>query len=239
MRLAGQLARALDALHPHQRVLVAVDGPDAAGKTTLADAVAESMTRPVVRVCIDDWHRPRAARLARGPESPEGYYRDSFDLTLLATDCLTAFRDGCHSIRTRAFDHRADGPLETHEVAADDAALLVDGVFLLRPELRDHWDLAIYVHVPEETTLLRALRRDRSEFGSEADLRLRYQRRYLPGQALYRAEADPLARCDVLIDNTDAEAPRLLRRASKPPALGMPSGVVRGGYRPDGDRLRP
>ncbi len=35
--------------------------------------------------------------------------------------------------------------------------------------------------------------------------------RYLPGQAIYRAECAPAAGADVLIDNTDPDAPQILR----------------------------
>jgi uridine kinase len=39
----------------------------------------------------------------------------------------------------------------------------------------------------------------------------RYAARYLPGQALYRAEARPLAVADVIVDNTDPAAPEVVR----------------------------
>src|SRR5437763_3560056 len=66
---------------PHP-VRVAIDGPDAAGKTTLADELAAGLRgrgREAIRASIDGFHRPRAARYRRGPDSPEGYYEDSFD----------------------------------------------------------------------------------------------------------------------------------------------------------------
>ncbi|HEV8191185.1 MAG TPA: hypothetical protein VGP82_06835, partial [Ktedonobacterales bacterium] len=58
----------LEALADHivalpQRVRVAVDGIDASGKTTVADelvAPIEARRRPVIRVSIDGFHRPRA-----------------------------------------------------------------------------------------------------------------------------------------------------------------------------------
>ncbi len=69
----------MDQLSPDARVIVAIDGPDAAGKTTLADTLAQQVARPALRVSIDDWHNPREVRLRRGDESPVGYYMDSFD----------------------------------------------------------------------------------------------------------------------------------------------------------------
>jgi uridine kinase len=190
---------------------VAFDGPDAAGKTTLADAVSERLSRPVLRTSVDSWHNPRHVRLGRGEDSPEGYFLDSFDLPALLTECLVPFRAGVHRIRTAAFDHRADETLTSQEEAAANAALVVDGVFLLRAELRPLWDFSVYVDVPESVSLSRALDRDLDLFGSDEEVRVRCIRRYLPGQALYRQHERPLDHTDVLIDNCDAQHPRILR----------------------------
>jgi uridine kinase len=49
---------------------VGVDGVTASGKTTIADELARLVTPPVVRVTIDDFHRP----------PPQEYYPSSFDV---------------------------------------------------------------------------------------------------------------------------------------------------------------
>ena len=67
------------------RVLVGVDGPDAAGKTTLANRLAAALgthnvgsvkdatgAPAVIRASVDRFHRPRAERYRRGEASPEG-----------------------------------------------------------------------------------------------------------------------------------------------------------------------
>jgi len=208
------------------RVLVGVDGPDAAGKTTLADRLAAALgTRnvgsvkdatgapAVIRASVDRFHRPRAERYRRGEASPEGYYRDSFDLPALLDRCLRPFRAGAARIRAACFDHRDDEEVSASTVDVPvRAVLVVDGVFLLRPELRDQWDLSVYLTVPEHAILRRAVARDSALFGSVAETERRYRERYLPGQALYRAEADPEAAAHLVVDNTDPAAPVVLRR---------------------------
>jgi uridine kinase len=148
-------------------VLVGIDGPDAAGKTMLADALAAALPGAVHRVSVDDFPRPSEERYRRGELSPEGLYRDSTDLPRLVEGCLVPFRDGV----------AGTGP----------AVLVVDGVFVLRPELRPFWHLSVYLRVPEEVRLARALVRDLALYDSAADVEHRYRARYLPGQALYRA----------------------------------------------------
>lgn len=210
----GRLAAQIDRLTPERRVLVAIDGPDAAGKSTLARSLSEHLTRPVLACSIDDWHHPRRVRLRRGDESPHGYYADSFDHEALIRALLQPFRDGADSVTTSWFDHRTDQPHRRKAVdVARTAALVVDGVFLLRPELRDRWDLRVYLDVPEEVTVARAVDRDAAVLGGGEQVRRRYARRYLPGQALYRQTASPLERADIVLDNTVAGCPRVIRWA--------------------------
>jgi uridine kinase len=164
-------------------VAVAVDGPDAAGKTTFADALAVALTPPARRVRGDDFQNPVEVRHRGGDRSPEGYYRDTVDVARLDAELRRSVAPG--------------------------AVLVVDGVFLLQPALASHWTLSVYLHVPPEVTLARAAVRDRSRFGDE--LERRYGERYLPGQAMYRAEVDPLAVADIVIDNSDCAAPVIVR----------------------------
>jgi uridine kinase len=58
---------------------VAVDGFDGAGKTHLADELATAIGPVAVRVRVDDFLNPQAVRYARGRDSPEGFFLDSFD----------------------------------------------------------------------------------------------------------------------------------------------------------------
>jgi hypothetical protein len=63
-----------------------VDGPPAAGKTTLADelaAVLRAQGRDVIRASIDDFLFPRAQRYPRGEYSAEGSYFDTHDYDAL------------------------------------------------------------------------------------------------------------------------------------------------------------
>jgi uridine kinase len=89
--------------------------------------------------------------------------------------------------------------------------LVVDGVFLLRPELRELWTLSVYLRVSPEETLRRAHRRDLELFGSSEEIERRYLGRYLPGQALYRERADPEKLANILVDNERSISPRIER----------------------------
>jgi uridine kinase len=169
--------------------------------------------REVIRASIDGFHRPRAERYRQGADSPEGYYRDSFDHGAIRRELLDPLGPGGNcTYRAATFDFRTDSDVALlPSRAAADAILLFDGVFLLRPELRDGWDLAIVVTVEPDESLRRALVRDVELFGSLEEVELRYRTRYLPGQQLYVDEASPLAAADFVVVNDRPAAPLLGR----------------------------
>jgi pantothenate kinase len=124
---------------------VAIDGVDAAGKTTLADALVapiEELGRPVIRATVDGFHRPREERYRRGSDSPEGYYHDSFDYDSARGELLEQLGPGGSlRYRTATFAFPTDQFVyERLQTAQPDAILLFDGIFLMRPELNDLWD---------------------------------------------------------------------------------------------------
>jgi len=195
---------------------MAIDGKDAAGKTTLADHLASALVggpREVVRAGIDGWHNPEEVRYKRGRLSPVGYYKDSFDLPLLRRELLDPLGPtGSNEYRLARFDHHTDSRVDhgTRKVIRP-TVLIFDGVFLLRPELADCWELSIYVFVPPEVSIQRGIERDSLMMGGDKEAEHRYRRRYLPGQALYEAEVSPTSVADVVVDNSDFQHPVIIK----------------------------
>jgi len=72
------------------------------------------------------------------------------------------------------------------------------------------------IHVDPDESVRRALERDLDLFGSADTIELRYRRRYLPGQALYRAHVGPRDLSDFVVDMTALTEPNLLRRPRIP-----------------------
>ena len=120
----------------------------------------------------------------RAGQGPESYYQNTFD--------LPAVRAALEQVH-------------------DDEIAIVDGLFLLRPELAGLWSLTIYLSADRQVALERALARDAARMGGVDALRARYASRYVPGETLYLEAVDPETRADVVIDTTDPFHPRLLR----------------------------
>jgi uridine kinase len=163
--MLNDVAARLATLVSANTVRVGIDGVDAAGKTTLADELGQrlrALRRPVIRSGIDHFHNPREVRYAKGSESPDGYYADSFDLDCLIEKLLRPLGPGgTGRYQTAHFDHRRNLPVDSPEMTAPPAAILLfDGIFLQQPRLRPYWDYRIFVKVGLDVALARLLRRD-------------------------------------------------------------------------------
>jgi uridine kinase len=212
--LIEHLAGAIESIRRPHPVRVCLDGPPAAGKTTLADELALALRgrgREVVRASIDGFLRPQAERYRRGEESAEGNYEDSFDYTALHHVLLDPLGPGgSRAYRPAVFDRLSDVSLPGRSaIAPEDAILLFDGVFLLRPELAHVWDFRILVSVEFDECLRRALIRDISLYGSRQRVERRYRNRYIPGQRLYLEAARPADVADVIVGNDDPAHPTI------------------------------
>ena len=216
---------------------VGIDGVDGAGKTVLADELAAILVpsgRPIIRASVDGFHHPRSVRYRRGRDSPEGFFRDSYDYAALTAALLGPLRPGGDGVyRREIFDVDADRAVSAPpERAAAGSILLFDGIFLHRPELRAYWDFSIFLRV-EWTRNHRA----RSEGGANPDDP--HQRRYAEGQALYFRECRPWERASLVIDNHQLDAPFIVHHVEPldGPA-GWPPRHSRGGERGAGTSLR-
>jgi uridine kinase len=209
-----RVADRIDALDlPPDRVRrVAVDGVDGVGKTTFADDLADVLVErrvAVVRASVDGFHHPPAHRYRRGRASPDGFYLDSYrydDLCALLLDPLGP--GGSCRIRRAVHDVGREAAVDAPEEPVPAGAVLVlDGIFLHRPELRDRWELSVFLDAPVEVTVARCAGRD----GTDPDPAAASNRRYVEGQRRYLDEVDPRERADVVVDLTDVQHPTITR----------------------------
>jgi uridine kinase len=206
MTVIGDLADRVLAVVTDHPVRVAVDGRSAAGKTTLANALATAVraasARTVIRAELDGFMKMVADRNAYPYDSPESYYLDAWDYPAIRANLLIPLGPGG--------DRRyRTGPLDPPRTAPADAILLADGVFLQRPELDRFWDLRIYLDIGLEESLRRGVERDRHWMGGAVEAERRYRTKYLPGEQRYLAEARPRERAHLVVDTTDPARPRI------------------------------
>lgn len=199
--------------------LVGVDGIDGSGKSTFADELKAKLAERgirVVRSTVDSFHHPRSIRWRKGPRSPIGFYTDSHDLNTLRQRLLDPFRSGRGATyQVAAFDEPSDQPVDPPTETVDgDEVLLFDGIFLLRPELSDYWDLSVFLDGRDRVSLDRlGLILDDCPDGPDALHHIltwvaRIDR-YSAGMGIYLDQVDPISIADIVIDNNNLAAPRI------------------------------
>lgn len=209
-----ELASLIAGIASSRPLRIAIDGRTASGKTTLADELAGALSntgREVIRTSIDGFHRPKVERYARGRYSAEGYYYDARDLPAINALLLSPLGPGGDlRYRTASFDLDNDQPIEQEpQVASANAILIVDGTFLQRPELRDGWDLAIFVETSEQVSEQRGIDRDAERLGGADATRELYAVRYKPAFDIYERTCAPASAADAILNNDDFARPIL------------------------------
>jgi uridine kinase len=203
--LLDEIASALCA-RDDRTLYVSVDGASGVGKSTFADELAlhiDRLGQAVVRSTTDSFHNQRSVRVRRGFDSADGYYLDSHNLDVLRSDLLEPMRLG-QPFRAAHFDEPTDTEVpQEWQQPKDGLVLVFDGLFLMRPELRDYWDFSIF--------LVADSRRQRNfeNWSLTADPeRVAFAtKRYRKGWDLYLETCAPLQRVDCVIDNNEFEKP--------------------------------
>lgn len=207
-----------------QPLRVAVTGIDASGKTHFADELGEAVShrdRHAVRVSIDDFYRPsHRARAEAHAYTPVSYYEEAIDYPLFEAQVLTpAGQSDPALIKPANWDLLKNIPSSAERVEIlPQSLLIVDGVFLLHPVLRAHWDTIIWLEVDWETALQRALTRDSVWKRSPSEIETRYRDRNFAAHRHYVKHTGGSSSAEIVIDNTSVDHPKLLRFRSTPVA---------------------
>lgn len=193
--------------YAHGRVIVAIDGVDGAGTTDFAADLVELLKKrghSAFHAKVDDFHAPRARRYQQGEASGAGRYHDSYDYSVLRRVLVDPFRmGGSTGFVAAAFDWRRDQPIQAKWLTApEDAILVINGVFLQRPELRGLWNYTVWLDVAPKDAWARLVAADPGAHDDTAWARSE------GGQKLYLKEVKAAELASAIIDNTDPDHPR-------------------------------
>ncbi len=168
VRIARELA--------HRTSYIGIDGFGAAGKSSLAAAIAGDVDRAEV-VHIDDFSRSGL------PEWDWDRFAAQVSAPLLAG----------RSARYQVWDWDRDKGAEWRAVTPG-AVVVVEGVSSLRAEVTLPWDLTIWVDAPRDVRVARALARDGPA------MMLRWTEQWMPSEEAYAARERPRDRVDLVVD---------------------------------------
>lgn len=205
-RRASDVAERALALHAQLRrgVSVGISGVDCAGKSTLAEQVRARLVErglPVVLLAGDELTRPSHERYAEADEGL-GYYRDSFDYRPIFEEILPAVRSSSVGpVHLPVSDWERDGWTQRTVELAPGAVVVVEGCFLFADDRAGEFDLSVWLDLPLEEVIPRALGRPRDleRMGGPDGVRDRYDRRYVPGQRLHLERDRPHEQATIVV----------------------------------------
>ena len=184
----SEISSAIQAIEAAATRLVFIDGLGGAGKSVLAEALAAELGAPVVQG--DDFYRASAERRESPTESES--VGASYDWRRLKQQVLAPLARG-KDARYQRYDWSHDR-LSDWVVVPRQATVVVEGVYVLRTELRRYASVSIWVETPREVRLDRGIERD----GEAA--RSRWIDEWMPAEDAYVAAMRPDAAATLVVD---------------------------------------
>ena len=165
-------------------IVVAIDGPCASGKTTLAESLSRRLACPVIH--MDHFFLRPEQRTPERLAEPGG----NFDRERFTAEVLTPLREG-RSFAYRPFVCSTMSLGEPIEVQRS-PVILIEGSYSCHPDLRDAYDFCLYTSVSREEQEKRLLLRE-----GEEKLAV-FKAKWIPMEEAYFKAFDIASHCHVL-----------------------------------------
>ena len=167
-------------------VCVAIDGPSAAGKSTLAEMLGAVYGCPVLH--MDDYFVPQWERSTERMNRPGG----NIDATRFAREVLPGMTAGT-AFSTGVFDCHTQTIREIRAVPAS-PLYVTEGVYALHPDLADAYHIRVFMDVDPTAQAHRILRRNGKTIAA------RYRKEWIPLENRYFEAFSIKAQCDFVFE---------------------------------------
>ncbi len=172
-------------LQSKERVLIAIDGRCASGKTTLADKLNDELICNVIH--MDDFFlRPEQRTDARYGEPGGNVDRERFSAEVLQPWL------GGKEFSYRPFDCRTM-TLGSPITVKPNRVTVIEGTYSCHPELWEFYDLHIFLTAAPEKQLARLAKR------KGANIQM-FRDKWIPLEEKYFAEYAPQSRCELVFE---------------------------------------
>lgn len=150
-------------------LFVAIAGGSGSGKTTIARSVVDLVGRDKAVYLQQDAYYRDQAHLAFEDRLKINYdHPDSIELELLV-EHLQALRNG-QAIERPIYDFETHTRTDETLLIAPEPAVIVEGILLLAdPDLRDCFDVRVYIDTEPDVRLMRRIQRDIVERGRSVE----------------------------------------------------------------------
>jgi len=195
-------------------LLVGLSGIDGCGKGYLAAQLQAHLALHGVIPAIlnvDGWLNLPQTRFDQNAPAVN-FYENAIRLDQFFSQLVLPFRDrrSVHLVADLVEETASDYRKHTYDYA-DVSVILVEGIFLFKPQYRKYFDLAIWIDCSFPTALARAI--DRGQEGlSAANTIAAYDTIYFPAQRIHLTQDKPRENADLIFENDiDATRPDLDR----------------------------
>jgi uridine kinase len=202
-QIANAILQKRRMLTSDRSLLVGISGIDGSGKGYLAAQLqAHLALRGVIPAIlnVDGWLNLPEKRFDQNAPAVN-FYENAIRFDQFFSQLVLPLRDG------RSIHLEAD---VVEEIASnyrnhtyhfkDVSVVLVEGIFLFKPQYRKYFDLAIWIDCSFPTALVRAI--DRAQEGlSPANTIAAYERIYFPAQRIHLDQDKPRENADLIFEN--------------------------------------
>jgi phosphoribulokinase len=171
-------------------VAVGIDGPGGSGKSTFARDLADYLEVSVAIVQGDDFYSDMPEE-EKAKLSPEGGCESYFDWRRLRTEVLESVRGDVKDLRYQRYDWDNARMGNWIDILMPEV-VIVEGVYTLRPQLRDLLDFSVYIRTGEGTRARRLTKR--GENSNE------WIERWNAASNIYESKVKPWEDADLIID---------------------------------------
>ena len=168
------------------RVLLAIDGGSASGKTTLASWLEKIYGCPVFH--MDDFFLRPQQRTAERLAEPGG----NVDRERFYEEVLRPLTEG-QEVQYCRYDCQTQTLLSPVAIAPK-ALNIVEGAYSMHPALADSYDLSVFLRISP------ALQRSRIQKRNTPDFAERFFDFWIPLEQCYFEKTDAAARCDLILE---------------------------------------
>lgn len=172
-------------------MLIGIDGCEGSRKSTFANKLKDECSNVTV-VHMDDFYLPSSQLIKTHPEKK--LISADFDWRRVLDQVLKPISQNKKGHYQR-YDWETDDLAVWHTVSVG-GIVIIEGVYSIRKELSNKYNLTIWVDCPRETRLSRGLERD----GEEArDMR---ENNWMISEDIYVEEHKPLERANLIVNGT-------------------------------------